>query len=96
VLGFAPYPWAQSLTDVPAAQALVRRAVARADLVVAVLHAGAEGTGHQHVPAGTEFYLGENRGSERVFAHALVTAGAISSSPRGRTSCADSSSSRGR
>jgi poly-gamma-glutamate capsule biosynthesis protein CapA/YwtB (metallophosphatase superfamily) len=76
ILGFAPYPWAQSLTDIPGAQTLVRRAAARADLVVAVLHAGAEGTDHQHVPHGTEYYLGENRGNERQFAHALVTAGA--------------------
>jgi poly-gamma-glutamate capsule biosynthesis protein CapA/YwtB (metallophosphatase superfamily) len=76
ILGFAPYPWAQSLTDVPAAQALVQRAAARADVVVAVLHAGAEGLDHQHVPTGTEHYLGENRGNERQFAHALVAAGA--------------------
>lgn len=76
VVGFAPYPWAQSLTNVPAAQALVQRAVAQADLVVAVLHAGAEGVDHQHVPAGTEYFLGENRGNERQFAHAIVAAGA--------------------
>jgi poly-gamma-glutamate capsule biosynthesis protein CapA/YwtB (metallophosphatase superfamily) len=76
ILGFAPYPWAQSLTNISAAQALVRRAAAHADLVVAVLHAGAEGTDHQHVPRGTEYYLGENRGNERAFSHALVAAGA--------------------
>jgi poly-gamma-glutamate capsule biosynthesis protein CapA/YwtB (metallophosphatase superfamily) len=76
VLGFAPYPWAQSLLDIPAAQALVRRAAGRADVVVGVLHAGAEGVAHQHVPYGPEYYLGENRGNERQFAHALVTAGA--------------------
>jgi poly-gamma-glutamate capsule biosynthesis protein CapA/YwtB (metallophosphatase superfamily) len=76
ILGFAPYPWAQSLTDLPAAQALVQRAAARADVVVAVLHAGAEGVDRQHVPVGTEYYLGENRGNERQFAHALVSAGA--------------------
>ncbi len=76
ILGFAPYPWAQSLLDIPAARELVRRAAARADLVVTVLHAGAEGTDHQHVPRGTEYYLGESRGDERRFAHALVTAGA--------------------
>ena len=76
VLGFAPYPWAQSLTNIPAAQTLVRRAAERADLVVAVLHAGAEGVDHQHVPSGTEYYLGENRGNERRFAHALVAVGA--------------------
>jgi poly-gamma-glutamate capsule biosynthesis protein CapA/YwtB (metallophosphatase superfamily) len=76
ILGFAPYPWAQSLLDIPAAQALVRLAGARADIVVAVLHAGAEGTDRQHVPHGPEYYLGENRGDERRFTHALVTAGA--------------------
>jgi poly-gamma-glutamate capsule biosynthesis protein CapA/YwtB (metallophosphatase superfamily) len=76
ILGFAPYPWAQSLTDIPAAQRLVRQATARADVVVAVLHAGAEGVDRQHVPRSTEYYLGENRGDERRFAHALVTAGA--------------------
>jgi poly-gamma-glutamate capsule biosynthesis protein CapA/YwtB (metallophosphatase superfamily) len=76
ILGFAPYPWAQSLTSIPAAQSLVRRAAARADIVIAVLHAGAEGTDRQHTPRTTEYYLGENRGNERQFAHALVYAGA--------------------
>jgi poly-gamma-glutamate capsule biosynthesis protein CapA/YwtB (metallophosphatase superfamily) len=76
IVGFAPYPWAQSLTDIRAAQNLLRLAVARADLVVAILHAGAEGVDRQHVPRMTEYYLGENRGNERRFAHALVAAGA--------------------
>ena len=49
VLGFAPYPWAQSLLDLPAAQALVRKADRWADLVVVTMHAGAEGADHQHV-----------------------------------------------
>jgi poly-gamma-glutamate capsule biosynthesis protein CapA/YwtB (metallophosphatase superfamily) len=75
ILGFAPYPWAQSLLNIPAARKLVHRAAARADLVVAMLHAGAEGTAYQHVPHGSEYYLGENRGDERRFAHALVGAG---------------------
>jgi poly-gamma-glutamate capsule biosynthesis protein CapA/YwtB (metallophosphatase superfamily) len=75
ILGFAPYPWAQSLLDIPAARRLVRRSTARADLVVAMLHAGAEGVAYQHVPHGPEYYLGENRGDERRFAHALVGAG---------------------
>jgi poly-gamma-glutamate capsule biosynthesis protein CapA/YwtB (metallophosphatase superfamily) len=75
ILGFAPYPWAQSLLNIPAARKLARRAAERADLVVAMLHAGAEGTAYQHVPHGSEYYLGENRGNERRFAHALVGAG---------------------
>jgi len=76
ILGFAPYPWAQSLLNIPAAQQLVRRASARADLVVCVLHAGAEGVAYQHVPSGTQYFLGENRGDPRRFAHALIDAGA--------------------
>jgi poly-gamma-glutamate capsule biosynthesis protein CapA/YwtB (metallophosphatase superfamily) len=76
ILGFAPYPWAQSLTDTPAAKALVQKATARADLVICVLHAGAEGADHQHVPHGTEYYVGENRGNARLFSHSVIDAGA--------------------
>ena len=76
VLGFAPYPWAQSLLDIPAAQALVRKADDWADLVVVTMHAGAEGVGHQHVQPGAERFLGENRGNAWAFAHAVVRAGA--------------------
>jgi hypothetical protein len=76
VLGFAPYPWAQDLNDVAAARRLVRRAGEEADLVVVTFHGGAEGSDRQHVPHGTEFFLGENRGDERAFAHAVVDAGA--------------------
>jgi hypothetical protein len=76
VVGFAPYPWAQSLTDIGAAQALVRRADRSADLVVAMIHAGAEGADASHVRPGSEFYLGENRGDSEAFAHAVIRAGA--------------------
>jgi poly-gamma-glutamate capsule biosynthesis protein CapA/YwtB (metallophosphatase superfamily) len=76
VLGFAPYPWAQSLLDIRAAEALVRRAAAKADVVIVTMHAGAEGHDHGHVTPGTEYYLGENRGNVAAFAHAVVVAGA--------------------
>jgi len=76
VLGFAPYPWAQSLLNLTAAQALVRKADAWADLVVVTMHAGAEGAEHAHVRPGTERFLGENRGNSIAFAHAVVQAGA--------------------
>lgn len=76
IVGFAPYPWASSLTDIPGAQALVRKADEWADLVVVTMHAGAEGSDHQHVDPGTEYYLGENRGNVYAFAHAVVDAGA--------------------
>ena len=76
VLGFAPYPWAQNLLNLPAAQALVRKADEWADLVVVTMHAGAEGSDHQHVRPGTEWFLGENRGNSIAFTHAVIRAGA--------------------
>ena len=76
LVGFAPYPWAQSLTDIAAAKKLVRRAARSADVVVVTMHAGAEGGDRQHVERGTEFFLGENRGDSMRFAHAVVDAGA--------------------
>jgi hypothetical protein len=75
-VGFAPYPWASRLEDVAAAQRLVRKADGRADLVVVAIHAGAEGSDATHVPHGVEYYLGENRGDSRRFAHAVINAGA--------------------
>jgi poly-gamma-glutamate capsule biosynthesis protein CapA/YwtB (metallophosphatase superfamily) len=76
IVGFAPYPWAASLTDIPAAKALVRKAASLADVVVVTMHAGAEGSDRQHLTRGTETYLGENRGNPVRFAHAVVDAGA--------------------
>jgi poly-gamma-glutamate capsule biosynthesis protein CapA/YwtB (metallophosphatase superfamily) len=76
VVGFAPYPWAQSLLRIPAAQALVRKADRWADLVVVTMHAGGEGSDRLHVRPGTEWFLGENRGNPIGFAHAVVQAGA--------------------
>ena len=76
LLGFAPYKWAQSLTDIPAARRLVRKAAANADVVVVTMHAGAEGVDHQHVTPGMETYLGETRGNPIAFSHAVVNAGA--------------------
>jgi Bacterial capsule synthesis protein PGA_cap len=76
VLGFAPYPWASSLTNIAGAVRLVRRAARTADIVIVTMHAGAEGTDHQHVHRGSEFYLGENRGNVVAFSHAVVDAGA--------------------
>lgn len=75
-VGFAPYPYDANLLDIRAAQALVRRARKRAPYVVVIIHAGAEGTGALHTPQGTEYYLGENRGDARAFAHAVIDAGA--------------------
>ncbi|HEV7174836.1 MAG TPA: CapA family protein, partial [Solirubrobacteraceae bacterium] len=75
-VGFAPYASDANLLDIPAAQALVRRARRSASLVVVIIHAGAEGAGALHTPHGSEFFVGENRGNPRAFAHAVIDAGA--------------------
>lgn len=54
---------------------MVQEAAGKADLVVAILHGGAEGpTGH--VPEGAEEAFGENRGDLRAFARTAIDAGA--------------------
>jgi hypothetical protein len=75
-VGFAPYPWAQSLLDIEDAVSLVRKAGRKADIVVVTMHAGAEGSDQQHVRAGPEWFLGEPRGNVVAFSHAVVRAGA--------------------
>jgi hypothetical protein len=76
LVGFASYPWAASLTDIAGAKRLVRKAARLADVVVVTMHAGAEGTDRQHVRAGTETFLGENRGNAKRFSRAVIDAGA--------------------
>jgi hypothetical protein len=76
LVGFASYPWAAPLTDIPAAKRLVRKASRLADVVVVTMHAGAEGRDRQHVSPGVETFLGENRGDVIRFSHAVVDAGA--------------------
>ncbi len=75
-VGYAPYAWAPSMHDIPLAQGLVRYADTRADVVVALMHAGAEGRTQTHTPVGVETSYGEDRGDTRLFAHSLVDAGA--------------------
>jgi hypothetical protein len=75
-LGFAPYSYDGDLLDIPGAERLIRRAARSASLVVVIIHAGAEGADRTHTPTGSEYYLGENRGDARGFAHAAIDAGA--------------------
>lgn len=75
-IGFAPYDYAANLLDIPAARALVRRARRHASLVVVIIHAGAEGADQLHTPYGSQYFLGEDRGNARGFAHAVINAGA--------------------
>jgi len=76
VMGFSPYPWSAPLNDIPAAARLVQRAAAEANIVIVIMHAGAEGTGEIHTPRGSEAAYGEDRGNVRAFSHAMIDAGA--------------------
>jgi hypothetical protein len=75
-VGFSTYPWSAPMSSDAAVRALVRAAARRARIVVAFLHAGAEGAGKDHVPHGHEHAYGEDRGDSRHFAHVAVDAGA--------------------
>jgi hypothetical protein len=76
VVGFSPYPWNANINDIPAAKRLIRRAAGEADVVIVLMHAGAEGADKIHTPQGPEVAYGELRGDPRAFAHAAVDAGA--------------------
>lgn len=75
-VAFAPYADTASLLDLPAARALIKRATARASVVVVYMHAGAEGATACHVTGHEEYFLGEDRGNPQAFAHMAIRAGA--------------------
>jgi hypothetical protein len=75
-VAFAPYAYDADLLDLPAARSLIRRAGREAGLVVVYMHAGAEGSGADHVTGREEYYLGEDRGNPEAFAHMAIDAGA--------------------
>ena len=49
---------------------------AQSDILIVTFHGGAEGKSMRHLPYGTEFFLGENRGNLREFAHFCIEKGA--------------------
>jgi hypothetical protein len=76
VVGFSTYAWSAPMRDPTGVRALVRRAARRAPIVVALLHAGAEGADRSHTPMGSEHAYGEDRGNVRAFARTAIAAGA--------------------
>ena len=76
LIGLAPYPWVTNSLDLVGAAELTRAAAAGSDVVVAMVHAGAEGSDQTHTPVGVEMAFGENRGDTRLLAHTLIDAGA--------------------
>ena len=87
-LGFAPYPWASPLLDIPAARRQIASAARQAKIVVVFIHAGAEGPGALHTPHGTEHAFGENRGAARRSRTRRWARAPMPCSARARTCCA--------
>jgi len=75
-VGFSPYAWSPSIGDIAGAEALVRKADRNADVVVVIIHAGAEGADKTRTPKGAETAFGEFRGNPRKFSRAVIDAGA--------------------
>ncbi len=75
-IGFGPYPNNAPLNDFTKARQLIHKADANADVVVVSMHAGAEGSGAQHLTGADEIYYGENRGNPEAFARTAIDAGA--------------------
>jgi hypothetical protein len=76
IIAFATYPGAYNFLDLDESLQTIRAARAEADLVIVGFHGGAEGATHQHVLAGDETFLGEDRGDLRKFTHSAIDAGA--------------------
>lgn len=76
LLAFATNPVSLNLIDIETARRVVTDAARSADVVIVSFHGGAEGPTAQHVPQGSETYLGGARGNLRAFTHAVIDAGA--------------------
>lgn len=63
-------------TDTASVTRIVTALRPQCDILIVSFHGGAEGSKYSHLPEGTEYYLGENRGNLRAFAHRCVDLGA--------------------
>ena len=63
-------------TDLETVGRIVDKLVKETDLVIVSFHGGAEGRTRNHLPQGSETFLGENRGAVRQLAHFCIDHGA--------------------
>ncbi len=73
---FAPNAGTVSITNMPEAEAIVRKLADTCDIVIVSFHGGAEGADYQHVTRDFEMFHTENRGNVYSFAHRMIDAGA--------------------
>ncbi len=76
LLGFTTYPYAYDLLDIARSAAVVDSMAKLVDLLVVTFHGGAEGAKALHVPEAAESLGREPRGDLRVWARAVIDAGA--------------------
>ncbi|KKR61712.1 hypothetical protein A2643_03560 [Candidatus Nomurabacteria bacterium RIFCSPHIGHO2_01_FULL_39_220] len=76
IVGFSTYSYTSNMNNAEKVQELVNTADQNSDLVIVIFHGGGEGVKYGHTPDETEWYLGENRGDVRSFAHNAIDAGA--------------------
>lgn len=75
-LGYSSARAGPDARDLDAVRRHVARAAARHRRVVVTMHMGAEGAEAAHIPGGTEYFLGEDRGDPVAFGRTAVEAGA--------------------
>jgi len=76
VLGVSNYSWTNNMESTKTIASLISEADQNADIVVIMFHGGGEGEKYAHTPRGIEWYLNENRGDLRTFAHNAIDSGA--------------------
>ena len=76
VIAYAPFGGSHDLLDIPLAVKQIKSLVAKSDLVLVSIHAGAEGKDVKHIPFKNEMFYGEDRGDVVKFSHAVIDAGA--------------------
>lgn len=75
-VGFAPNSRVNSFLDKENIIKNISNAKSQSDIVIAVIHAGGEGSMYSHVKPGDEIYLNENRGNTVELAHLIIDSGA--------------------
>lgn len=76
MVGFSTSWWAEDINNDENVNRIIKEAKNNSDIVIVVFHGGGEGEKYSHTPNQTEWYLGENRGDVRAFAHRAIDAGA--------------------
>jgi hypothetical protein len=73
---FSDSGYSYPVTDVKAAERIIRALKHSNDIVIVSFHGGAEGKSAARIPGRNEIFLGEKRGNVKRFARACVNAGA--------------------